>query len=127
MASYVATGITVTFDAISAEIVDIQDGDEAVEIVDTTHQGSTSSYRTKLESLIDPGEATMTVHHGGTIPAAGTHATLTIDLTATGAPAGQQQLSVDAILSTVGGVQAQLGQKMIRELTFTKSGVPTWS
>lgn len=123
MTAYISTGITVSFGTLSAELLDLTTTGESADTVDVTHQTSTSQWREFLAGFKDGGEVTWTLHCGGTVPAVGGDAdTLGVTL-----PSGAGTLSVSAILSKRKALNAPLGDKIVEEITFKCTGVPTWS
>lgn len=121
MSNYISTGITVTFGALTAEIVDVDYSGETADVEDVTHQLSTSAHKEKKAGLIDAGQVTLLLHYGGTVPAAGTTDTLLVAF-----PDGKT-LSCTAVLQKCRGAGATLGKKITSPATFELSGVPTWS
>jgi len=121
MTSYIATGITVSFSTLSAEILDVDRANDSVEAQDNTHQLTTSQWRTHTaeNALKQAGPFTILAHWGGTVPDIGTTATMTITL-----PGGKSD-SNTVILQDAGGYSGKLGQKITTEMTFLSSGPPS--
>ena len=121
MTNYIATGITVSFGALTGEILDVDRGNDTVEAQDSTHQLSLEEWRehNAVGALKQAGPFTLLAHWGGTIPAVGTQDTITVTL-----PSGGTDSNV-AILQDAGGFSGKLGQKITTEMTFLSTGAPT--
>ncbi len=128
MTAYIATGITVDFSTLNADLLDVNHGGESADIVDVTHQKSAADlsdgWREKLAGLKDAGEVTLPClfDPDATVPALATSATLTV----TWPSATTNKFSCSAILSCT-GVAASLGHKMVQDLTLTLTGLPNWA
>lgn len=122
MTAYVSTGITVSFGALSAELLDVTASGETADQVDVTHQASISQWREFLNGLKDGGDCTLTLHLGGTVPALATQDTLTVTF-----PTGAGTWAATANLQKRRGVSGNLGDKLIEEVGFKITGVPTWT
>ena len=123
MSNYIATGITVSFGSLSAEIVDVDKANDTVETQDVTHQTSSNYWREKsgTNALKAGGDVTLLAHWGGTVPTLGTSDTLTISMP------GSKSASATAILRDSGGWSGKLGQKITEEMVFEITGEPTYT
>ena len=118
---YPATGITVTFSTLTGCLLDVKSSGEKADVVDITHQTSTSSWREFKAGLLDGGEWTMTFLHDpdAVVPAVGTSGALVINW-----PSGTTNKErVATALLTGRGTSASLGDKMTLDLTFKVSGI----
>jgi len=120
---YISTGITVSFGAMSGELLDVNHAGQTADAVDVTHQQSVNQWREFLAGLKDAGEITLTMHRfTGTAPTTGQQTTLSMTW-----PSGAGGFSCDAIASNTHGLNGPLGDKISGDLTFKLSGEPAWT
>ena len=122
---YVSTGITVTFDTLDAELIDVDHSGESVGIVKCPNQAG--GYMVKLaDNQLDAGSLPLVVGFdpdNAVVPALGTKATLTVAW-----PAGTSKwLQVEAILKKRNAINAKLGTRMVNSLEFELTGTPNWA
>lgn len=123
MTNYISHGITVTFNSMSGELLDITYGGEQTDMVDVTHQGIVDKVRRFKAGLTDPTEVTLTMHFdpGSTVPARGTQAALKITM-----PSGAtDDFWAQAIPQTTKAFSAPLGDKMMGDVVLKITGPVT--
>lgn len=123
--AFVATKVVGTFAGVTFQITDIDYGGVTAETVDVTHQLSSSEFKEYMAGLRDGGEITF---NGIFDPASantlivGNQGQLTISR------AGwAKQLTCTAILTNIGSLTANLGQRVNTKATFKITGVPTYA
>lgn len=124
-ASYVSTGITVTFAGLTAELMDVDHGGETVSVVELPNQAG--GYVTKKSSnLKNPGAVTLSLGYdpdNTAMPELGASGTLAIQW-----PTGTtKKFSCSAILQKRGQVAAKLGQRIVKTVVFELTGTPNWA
>lgn len=128
--SLLATGITVTFSDLTADLVDIDGPSFLREFVDVTHQASGSWKEFKASPFSEGDEITLTMSLNGTVngitlitSAAGTLAiTMPTPVGGTSGAAWSMTASVTGFRQS-----GQLGQKMPLEVTFKPTGTPSFT
>lgn len=116
-------GATVTFDspnAFTGSIQNIDPPDFDLDLMDTTHLGTTGKFRTKKAvTLADPGQVKITAQYDDTttIPALGDEAVLTIAF-----PDGKTYTG-SAVVTTVTPPSPGVSELMEITITFSFDGV----
>lgn len=123
--AFVATKVVGTFAGVTFKITDIDYGGVTAETVDVTHQLSSSEFKEYMAGLRDGGEITFNGIFDPTSAntlIAGTQGTLTISR-----EGWSKQLTCTAILTNIGSMSANLGQRVNTKATFKITGVPTYA